>query len=131
MGNTIQTSLSGLIASTKKLDAVSSNIANARTDGSLTDPENAPYSALTTQQTSLNAGVKAEIVPKTPPFVPSYAPDSPFADENGLIGSPNVDLAEELVISKEAEFAYKSNAQLIKTSIELHETLINAIDKDA
>ncbi len=131
MGNTIQTSLSGLIASTKKLDAVSSNIANARTDGSLTDPNNAPYNAVKTQQTSLNAGVKAEITPKTPPFVPSYAPNSPFADENGLIGAPNVDLTEELVISKEAEFAYKSNAALLKTTLEMQDALLKAIDRDA
>lgn len=131
MGNTIQTSLSGLIAATKKIDTVASNVANAQTVGSLTDSENAPYNALTTQQTSQNPGVKAEIVNKNPPFVPSFAPNSPFADENGLIGAPNVNLAEELVISKEAEFAYKSNAMMIKTSLEMQDTLLDAVDKDA
>jgi flagellar basal-body rod protein FlgC len=131
MVNTIQTSLSGLIASTKNLDATSSNIANADTVGSLTDPDNAPYNALQTRQTSENGGVNAEFVTKDPPFVPSYAPNSPFADENGLIGAPNVNLTEELVISKEAEFAYKANAFTLKTGIEMQETLLNAIDKDA
>lgn len=131
MGNTIETSLSGLIAATKKIDTVASNIANAQTVGSLTDSENAPYNALTTVQTSQNPAVKAEIVNKNRPFVPSFAPNSPFADENGVVGAPNVNLTEELVISKEAEFAYKSNAQLIKTQIEMQDTLLEAIDKDA
>lgn len=136
MVNSIQTSLSGLIASSRKIEVASSNIANSQTTGSLTDANNAPYSALRTQLTSTNtgdsnAGVRATAVERDPPFVPAFDPDSPFADTDGYIGAPNVNLGEELVITKEAEFAYKANAQLIKTGGELFDTLIEAVDKDA
>jgi len=131
MVNSIQTSLSGLMASGKKVAVASSNIANARTTGSLSDAENAPYSALQTQNVAENGGVRAQVTEKTPPFVPAFDPDSPFADADGIIGAPNVNLGEELVITKEAEFAYKANAQLIKTDGELFDTLINALDTDA
>lgn len=138
MVNTIQTSLSGLLASTKKLDAASSNIANADTVGKLADAQaqsaetGTPYTPLTVSQTAgPNGGVQSEIVPRSQPFVPSYAPDSPFADGNGLVAAPNVDLAEELVNSKAAEMAYKSNASVLKTANEMQDTLIKALDKNA
>ena len=50
MINAIQTALSGLAAASKKIDASASNIANLTTEGSLTDPENPPYSSVTTVQ---------------------------------------------------------------------------------
>lgn len=131
MVNSIQTSLSGLIASGKKVEIASSNIANARTTGSLSDPDNAPYSARQTQNLSEDGGVRAQVAEKTPPFVPAFDPNSPFADTDGYIGAPNVNLGEELVVSKEAEFAYKANAQMIKTDSEIFETLIESVNKDA
>lgn len=132
MINAISIALSGLTAATNKLNATASNIANITTAGSLEEGGQAPYDALTTQQTTLdNGGVKSEVVSAGRPFVPAYDPDSPFANEEGLIGAPNVDLAEEAVNLGLAEIAYKANIGTLKTAEEMSDELLRIFDEDA
>lgn len=134
MINAIQTALSGLIASMRKVEASASNIANLNTSGALSDPDNAPYRAVITRQTAVTGengqglGVKSATIPKTTPFVPAFDPDSPFANEEGLIGAPNVNLAEEAVNIKLAETAYKANIKVLETIGDMEEALISAFD---
>ncbi len=135
MINTIQIALSGLAASSKKVEASASNIANLQTVGSLTDPDNAPFSPLTTQQTTITdangggLGVKTEFVPKNPPFVPAFDPGSPFADSEGIIGVPNVDLAEEAVNLILSKHTFAANAKIIKATDEMQKDLLGIFDK--
>lgn len=132
MVNAIQTALSGLTAATKRLSTSASNIANINTSGSLTDPENAPYAAQTTVQTAKNNGngVESVSVPKNTPFVPAFDADSPFADENGLVGVPNVNLAEEAVQQNIAKYEYKANLNVLKTISEMEDELQKLFDRD-
>lgn len=131
MINPISTSVSGLLAASKKLSDAASNIANASTAGSLDETSpNQPYSAVSTVTESVaDGGVSATSVPRTPAYVPSFSPDSPFANEQGMVGVPNVNLDEELITMKVAEQAYKANAQVIKTTSEMQDELLNALDK--
>lgn len=132
MINTISIALSGLNAATNKLNATASNIANITTAGSLDDPSKAPYDALTTNQTaSENGGVNSEVVSAGRPFVPTFAPDSPFANSEGLIGSPNVNLTKEAVNLSLAEITYKANIGTLKTAEEMSDELLNIFDEDA
>ncbi len=134
MINAIQTALSGLNAASKKIEAGASNIANLTTAGSLDDPDNAPYSAVTTIQENVTdsegngIGVKSGIIPKDTPFVPAYSPDSPFANADGLVGVPNVNLAEEAVNISIAEATYKANLKVIETASELSDELLGIFD---
>lgn len=131
MINPLSLGLSGLMAAAKKTQVGSSNIANADTAGAL-DPRNGPkpYEALETSVTSVaDGGVRAVAVTRTPGFVPSYAPDSPYADSEGMIGVPNVNLDEELVNLKAAEQAYKANAQVIRAAKDMSDELLTALDK--
>lgn len=135
MMNAIHTALSGLLAASKRVEAVASNVANVQTAGSLEDPDNAPYTPLTVQQDTLKGtdgqsfGVKAEFAPRNPAFVLAYDPDSPFADENGVIGLPDVDLAEEAVNMDIARAAYKANLAVIKTADEMSDDLLKTFDR--
>lgn len=130
MINAITTALSGLVASAKRVEASASNIANVQTSGSLEEGGKAPYSALTTVQSAQQGGgVRADIVQKDPAFVPAYSPDSPFADGEGYIGVPNVDLAEEAVNLKVAELTYKANLKTIETAADLQKDLLDAVDR--
>ena len=70
------------------------------------------------------------VLNRDPAFVPSFSPDSPFADEQGLVNAPNVSLDEEMVNLKIAEHAYKANAQVIKTSSEMQDALRDALNSD-
>lgn len=136
MINAIQIALSGLTAASRKVEASASNIANMQTVGSLDNPEAAPYTPLVTQQTALTggqnggAGVKSDFIPKNQPFTPAYDPDSPFANVDGIIGAPNVDLAEEAVNLSIAKATYKANVAVIKTSEEMTDELLKAFDRE-
>ena len=137
MVGTINIALSGLNAATQRLNASASNIANLQTVGSLQDVNNAPYTPVSTQQTAVTdangngQGVRTDVVPRNNAFVPSFDPDSPFADENGIIGVPNVNLAEESVNMIMAELQYKANIGVIQTAEELNDELLNIFDDKA
>ncbi len=126
-----------MTSSTQRLNASAANIANLQTVGSLEEGKQAPYSALTTvskAQTVGNgegAGVITNVVPKNTPFVPSFSPDSPFADKNGVIGVPNVDLAEEIVNVNLAEITFKANLKTLQTAQDLDKELLRILDEKA
>lgn len=134
MMNTISIALSGLNAATNRVNTSASNIANMSTAGSIEDGGQAPYDALTTRQTALSdqsgngQGVRSDVVSAGRGFVPSYAPDSPFANSDGIIGAPNVDLAEEAVNLNLAEITYKANVSVIKTAEEMSDELLRIFD---
>lgn len=129
MMNAIGIALSGLFGATKRTQAAAANIANTRSVGAR-EGSPAPYSALTVAQDSVaGGGIKTTIIPKDPAFVPAYDPGSPFADENGTVGAPNVDLAEEAVNLMLAKAAYKANIAVIKTADEMQDELLRALDR--
>ncbi|MGB0719006.1 MAG: flagellar basal body rod protein FlgC [Bdellovibrionales bacterium] len=129
----IETSLSGLNASAKALSAAANNIANAQTAGSLEDAADAPYTPVEVKTTAQGEGqgVTARTVKQDLPFVPFYNPDSPFANKDGYFGLPYVNLDEQLINAKTAQNNYEANAAVLKTGIELSDTLLNAVDKSA
>lgn len=132
MIKTINIALSGLQAATNRLNASASNIANVQTVGSVEDGEQAPFNPLTTtQSTTENGGVRSEVVNRANPFFQAFDPDSPFANEDGIIGVPNVDLAEEAVNINIAEITYKANLQSIEAASELADQLDRLFDDEA
>jgi flagellar basal-body rod protein FlgC len=133
MTNAIGIALTGLNAASQRVVASASNIANMPTVGSIDDKNNPPYTPLTVISKSQGetGGVLTNVVPKDNPFSQSYFPDSPFANAEGLISVPNVDLAEEAVNLKLAAISYKANLSTIKVQNELYDSLFKAIDKKA
>ena len=132
MLGTISIALTGLNAATNKLSASASNIANLQTVGSLEEGGKAPYNPLTTQETAdANGGVRSQVVARGNPFTPAFDPDSPFANADGLIGTPNIDLAEEAVNINLAEIQYKANLKTIEAASELAEELDRIFDDEA
>lgn len=131
MINAIGIALSGLLGASKKVEAVAANVANLNTTGSLEPDGQAPYSSVTTANTAQGTGgVKTDIIPKDPAFVPAYDPDSPFANSDGLIGVPNTDLAEESVNLTLAKAAYRANLAVIKTADEMQDELLKSFDRE-
>ena len=136
INTTISIALSGLQAATKKVNATASNIANLQTVGSLEEGEQAPYTPIGTQQTAVTdasgngLGVRTDYVAKNQPFVPAFDPDSPFANEDGIIGVPNIDLAEEAVNLNLAEITFKANVETLRTAEELADELFKIFDEE-
>lgn len=129
----ISIALSGLTAAAKRADAAASNIANVQSTGAIGGGGPAPYTPVDVKQTAQSpgqgGGVRAEYAPRNPGFVPAYDPSSPFADANGIIGVPNVDLATEAVNLKIAELAYKASAKTLSVSEDMANALFKALDR--
>ncbi len=81
------------------------------------------------QTANETGGTTSQVIPKKPGMVNAYAPDSPFANSEGLVGTPNVDLAEEAVNLKLAEISYKANLSVLKTAQDMTEELLNTVNK--
>lgn len=130
MTDAITIALSGLNSATLRLNASASNIANAQVAGRLDGTAPRPYSALTTQSQANSAGgVQTQIVQTQTPFVPAFDQNSPFADDNGLIAIPNVNLAEDIVQLKLAEISYKANLKTLSVAGDLFDELLDSFDK--
>ena len=129
---------SGLIAQSQRLAGSASNVANVRSRGAVpgadgTTPAGQPqaYQPIDTVQTSLSlngqpAGTQASYKPTSPAYTREYAPDESFANSDGLVAAPNVDLASERVSQINAAAAYKANASVIRTEDEMLKSLFNA-----
>lgn len=137
------TSISGLNAATKQVEASSSNIANMRTATGLTDAK--AEAALQAQgggaaqastfkgfkpfrvhqETVEGGGVRATIREDDNFFVPVYDPGNAVADPDGQVAFPTVDPAAELVNLKLAKHAYSANLAAIRTQDEMLGALLD------
>jgi len=134
MTDAINTALSGLLAQGKRLSATASNIANVSTSGRVPtadNPSSSVYKPLEVNLTSSSvngegAGVKAEIIQRDS-YVKAYSPNSSYADENGMIATPDISLESELVTMMTAKLAYKANIKTIQAQEEMIGELLDSI----
>lgn len=123
--------VSGLKVANLRLQVAASNIANSLSIGPLPDAANAEdfpaaYSALRVNQTdAVGGGTSATVTTTTPATVWSYEPTAPFADDNGMVAGPNVDLANELVQLLVARYTFAANAQVIRADAQMSASLLN------
>jgi flagellar basal-body rod protein FlgC len=123
--------VSGLNVAALRLQVAASDIANSLSDGPLpgaANPENFPpaYSALQVNQTDLvGGGTSATVTTVLPATVPAFHPTAPFADGNGMVASPNVDLANEMMQLLIARYTFAANAQVIRADGQMSAALLN------
>ncbi len=121
-------SASGLKAAATRLEASASNIANALSSGPLPDSSGATsaYMPVTVKQSDVRGGgVTARIVNAANPHVPSYDPSSPDADADGMVASPNVDMATELVNVMTARMSYEASVKTMKVANDMMKTTLD------
>lgn len=105
--------LSGMKAATLRFSAAASNIANARSNGPLPDAPGAAgyppaYHPLRVVQIPADGGgTLARIESYPTDIVTAYDPHAPYADEQGMVAAPDIDLVEETLqlITASNEFA--------------------------
>lgn len=125
-------SASGMTAERLRLDIVSNNLANVNTAGRPGDPSLQPYRRqvpLFTQQLQQvldrrnnpngfkGAGVKVVGImqdPNPPRMV--YEPSHPFADANGYVAYPNINVLNEMVDMMTATRAYEANVTALNAA---------------
>lgn len=122
--SSMRVSASGLDAQTKRMNTISSNIANAETTRS---PEGGPYrrkdpmmAAHTDRETfgeildnaldeSVQGVIVEEIIEDTRPPRLVYNPNHPDADASGYVAMPNVNTVEEMANMISAQRSYEAN----------------------
>lgn len=121
-------SSSGMTAQRIRMDVIANNIANANT---MVTSEGSPFrrrevlfeapgrtfaETLTTERRRLNriigSGVKVQKIVENrseSAFIKVYDPGHPFADENGMVLRPNINVTTEMVNMIDASRAYEAN----------------------
>ena len=111
---------SALTAQSARLNAVASNLANA---DSVVGSDGKPYRAkqvvfaATPVGSEGGQGVRVtQVVESAAPLRLQFDPKSPFANEQGYVSMPNVNVVEEMVNMISASRAYQTNAEMMNTA---------------
>ena len=114
---------SAMTAQSMRLNVVASNMANA---DSVTGSDGQPYRAkqVVFQAKPLNAAmpkgaagvVVAKVVDDPSPMRMVYDPKSPYANEQGYISMPNVNVVEEMTNMISASRSYQANVEMMNTA---------------
>jgi flagellar basal-body rod protein FlgC len=140
--STLSIATSGLSAASLRLDVAASNIANVLTTGPLpattgsgatgSSSNNLPaaYVPLQVNQVeqssgSTPGGTAATVTTVSPSFVAQFDPSAPFADQNGLVAAPNVDLASQFIQLLVARYDFAANAKVIQTYADTTKSLLD------
>ena len=132
--STISTiALSGMNAAARRLEVSASNVANVMSTGALpnadgTVPAGAPraYAPLELVQTaSAGGGTQTAVTTVTPSTTAVSDPQAPFANQNGLVAAPNVDLSRELIGQLIANYSFAANASVMKADDRMTKTVLD------
>lgn len=128
IGSAFNIAVTGLHASSLRMQTSANNVANVHSTTSRIDGERVlqPYHAQETVQTSLEpGGVSAKTRTRDPATVLLPDADNVAAREDGLTAYPNVSLDEEVVQQQIASYDYKANLNVIETADDMSEALLN------
>ena len=141
--STLSIATSGLSAASVRLDVTASNIANELTTGPLPAPGGSSgagnsnnganfqaYVPLQVNQIDLTSGstpggTAAVVSAVSPSFVPQFEPGSPFANQDGLVAAPNVDLASQFIQLLTAKYTFAANAKVIQSYNDTTKSLLD------
>jgi flagellar basal-body rod protein FlgC len=133
MSSVLSIAVSGMQAATRRLEVSAINVANVRSDGALPDAQgnyaaDAPraYSPLRVDQVDLaTGGTRAVVSEVSPSYVATHNPSAPYANQDGLVAAPNVDLADEVVQQLMASYAYAANARVVTSYKQMVKSLFD------
>lgn len=138
MASPLDIAVTGLTAQTRRVEASASNVANVRSRGAMPDatgavPEGKPaaYQPVGVAQSEQRlgadaAGTRATFTPITPAYLAEYEPEADYADAQGMVAAPNVDLAREAVNQIAAGRAYAANIAVTRTADEMQKSLLDS-----
>jgi flagellar basal-body rod protein FlgC len=133
MSSILTIALSGMNAAARRLEVSASNVANVTStgalpnaDGSVPAGEPRAYAPLELVQTaSADGGTQTTVTTTTPSTTAISDPQASFANQNGLIVAPNVDLSQELVSQMISSYSFAANAKVMQTDDRMTKMLLN------
>ena len=128
--------LSGMNAAVRRLQVSASNVANAESTGALPAANGtvaaglpkayAPLRLVATESAG-GLGVQTSISTVTPPTIAISDPQAPFANQDGEVAAPNVDISQELVEQMISSYSIAANAAVMKADDGMAKTLIDTM----
>ena len=124
-------SVSGMDVAALRLQVSASNVASSLSDGPMPGTANAAgypsaYVPLRVDQVSTaSGGTSASVGVVTPSYLSTYDPSAPYADSNGMVASPNVDLPSEIAQQIVARYDFAANANVLRADAQMMATLLN------
>jgi flagellar basal-body rod protein FlgC len=105
MGSISTIALSGMNAAARRIEVSASNVANAASTGALANADGTlpagaaqAYAPLDVVQTaSADGGTQTTVTTASPSTTAISDPQAAFANANGLVAAPNVDLSQEMI----------------------------------
>lgn len=140
LSNVFDIAGSAMSAQTVRLNTTSSNIANAESVASSVEGTYrarhpvfmAQYTAAMGQGTydavtgKANAGVEvAGIVESNAPLQLRYEPDHPYANKEGYVSYPNVNVVEEMTNMISASRSFQTSADVMNTAKQMMSQVLN------
>ena len=128
--------LSGMNAAVRRLEVSASNVANAESTGALpaadgTVPATAPRAyaplRLIPTESAGGLGVQTGVLTVTPPTIAVSDPQAPFANQDGEVAAPNVDISREMIEQVIASYSFAANAAVMKADDGMAKTLIDTM----
>jgi len=116
-------------ASTSSTSASAASAASASSPtGSSSTPPTAYQPLQLVQYTNADiasGGVSTDIQPTSPAFYAAYAPSASYANSNGQVAAPNIDLPSQIANQASALIQFQANLKVIQASDQLQESVIN------
>jgi flagellar basal-body rod protein FlgC len=124
MLNGISSALSGLAAASRRLEASANNIANINSDGSIPASDAAErrdaYQPVRVEQSSApDGGTTTSDRFVRPPYIPVLDTSSAFANSDGLVAAPNVDVTSEYTEQISTLQSFEANLKSIQSISDL------------
>ena len=124
----IDIAVSGLRAQSKRMEVISSNVANAQsTDNGDGQPYRRLETILKTDSDGLEGVTMGEISKDMSELPKIFKPGHPNADEQGYVTMPNVQLPIEMMNLNFAAKAYQANAAMLKRYQNMVETTLELL----
>jgi len=133
MSSILSIAISGMQAAATRLQVSANNVANVLSTGALPDEQgNYPpgaqraYVPQRVEQADLiDGGTRAIVSGLWPSYVPVYDPGSPYANADGQVAYPNVDLTEEAIQQLVARYTFAANARVVTAYDQIVKSLID------
>ena len=122
--------LSGMKAALQRFDAAANNIANVRSYGPLPSAAATGYPPVYTpvdvvQMSVPGGGVVSRVINSPRGPVAYYDPSAPYADANGMVAAPDIDLAVEFVDLITAELDFAANLMVLRVESDMMASLFD------
>ncbi len=124
----IDIAISGLRAGSKRMEVISSNVANAQsTDNGNGEPYRRLEAIFKADGDGLGGVILDEVAADMSDFQRLLKPGHPHADEEGYVTMPNVKVPVEMMNLNAAARAYQANAAVLKRYQQMVETTLELL----